>query len=108
MLYKLMITQYNTQYTIGLQGRDIENNYHLMDNNMEEEGGEEHKYHVLEGPGGDTHEHQNRELEMREVKESGEEHAYHILEGPGGDDANKELEVGGATDYEIPLPLKNE
>ena len=44
------------------------------------------------------------------MRESGEEHAYHVLEGPGGDDARREpgrREVGGAMDYEIPLPLKN-
>ena len=61
-----------------------------MSNDMEEEGGDEHEYHVLEGPGGDTYVHQNRELEIREVKESGEEHVYHVLEGPGSDDARKE------------------
>ena len=75
------------------------------------DNGEEHEYHVLEGLGGDRHIHQNRQLEIREVNESGEEHAYHVLEGPGGDDASKEpgmREVGGAMDYEIPLPLKNE
>ena len=84
--------------------------YYVVSNDIEEEGGDEHEYHVLEGPGGDTRVHQNRELEMREVKESGEEHMYHILEGLGSDDASKEAgmrEVGGAMDYEIPLPLKN-
>ena len=71
--------------------------------------GEEHDYHVLEGPGENTHPQQNRELEMREVRESGEEHAYHVLEGPGSDSASREIRVrgvGGAMDYEIPLPLK--
>ena len=111
-----------------------------MGNDLEEEGGEEHEYNVLEGLGSDRHVHQNRELEMKGVKESGEEHAYHVLEGPvgnehavhqlemrgvkesgeeheyhvlegpGGDGASREMgrrEVGGAMDYEIPLPLKN-
>ena len=46
---------------------------------------------------------------MREVRESGEEHAYHVLEGPGSGNASRETGVrgvGGAMDYEIPLPLK--
>jgi hypothetical protein len=77
----------------------------------EDHGEEEHDYHVLEGPGGSTHLHQNRVLEMRQVRGSGEEHAYHVLEGPGGGGSNASRQpgvrgVGGAMDYEIPLPLK--
>jgi hypothetical protein len=81
-----------------------------MGNDEDGENGEEHEYHVLEGPGGNTHPHQNRELEMRQVRGSGEEHAYHVLEGPGGGgNASRQpgvREVGGAMDYETPLPLK--
>ena len=69
----------------------------------------EHEYQVLEGPGETTDVHQNRELEMREVRESGEEHAYHVLEGPGSGNASWEPRVRGVgetMDYEIPLPLK--
>ena len=51
-----------------------------MSNHVEEEGGDEHKYHVLEGPGGDTYVYQNREPEMREVEESGRDRAVMMLE----------------------------
>ena len=61
---------------------------------------------MLEGPGETTDVHQNRELEMREMRESGEEHAYHVLEGLGSGNAGRETGVRGAMDYEIPLPLK--
>ena len=88
----------------GRQDRQTENDYQIMNEGGGEDLEEEHEYHVLEGLGG-----QNRELEMREVKESGEEHAYHVLEGPGGKSQSKEQgmrDMGGAMDYEIPLPLK--
>ena len=94
----------------GHQERQTENDYQIMNEEGGEDLGEEHEYHILEGPGGNTHVHHNRELEMREVKDSGEEHAYHVLEGPGGDNQRKKQgirEVGGAMDYEILLPLKN-
>ena len=92
----------------GHQEREIENDYQIMNEERVGDNGEEHEYHVLEGLGGDRHIHQNRELEMREMKDSGEEHAYHVLEGPGSDDVRREpgrREVSGAMDYEIPLPL---
>ena len=41
--------------------------------------------------------------------ESGEKHMCHVLEKPGGDDyedPDKDLEENTATDYEIPVPLK--
>ena len=82
----------------------------MMNKERGEDHGEEHDYHVVEGPGETTHPQQNRELEMRQVRGSGEEHAYHVLEGPGGGNASREAGVrgvGGAMDYEIPLPLKN-
>ena len=87
------------------QERQAESDYQIMnEEGAREDHGEEHEYHILEGLVG-----QNRELEMR-VNESGEEHAYYVLEGPGGNSQSKEegmREVGGAMDYEIPLPLKN-
>ena len=70
---------------------------------------EEHEYQVLEGSGETTGVHQNRELEMREMRGSGEEHTYHVIEGSGSGNASRETGVrgvGGAMDYEIPLPLK--
>ena len=90
----------------GHQERQAENDYQIMNEEGGEDPGDEHEYHVLEGPGRDTHVNQNRGLEMREVKESGEEHAYHVLEGPGGSNTSKQpgvREVGGARNYEIPL-----
>ena len=81
-----------------------------MNEERGDDHGEEHDYHVLEGSGGTTYPQQNRQLEMRQVRGSGEEHGYHVLEGPaGGGSASRETGVrgvGGAMDYEIPLPLK--
>jgi hypothetical protein len=94
-----------------LQGGDILNNHYPMGNDEGGENGEEHEYHVIEGPGGNTHPQQNRELEMRGVRESREEHADHVLEGPGSGNASRQprvREVGGAMDYEIPLLLKKQ
>ena len=83
-----------------------------MSREAEGESGEEHEYHVLEGPGrGDGHVGQNKELGTREVEENEEEHEYQVLEGPMDVDPSKEMgkrEVGGAKDYEVPLPLKEE
>ena len=86
-----------------------------MSREAEGESGEEHEYHVLEGPGGgDGHVDRNKELETREVEENGEEHEYQVLEGPRGkgyEDPSKEMgkgEVGGANNYEVPVPLKEE
>ena len=61
---------------LGLQDRDIENNYHLMDKEEEEEN----VYHVLENPGNDDYEDPDRErgAEM----------------------------VDGVTEYEVPIQLQ--
>ena len=64
----------------GHQERQTENEYQIMNVRGGGDNGEEHEYRVLEGPGGDIHVHQSRELEMREVRESREEHTYHVLE----------------------------
>ena len=95
-------------YTEYQQGQ-TDDDYQTMNEERGEGHGEEHDYHVLEGPGGTTTTQQNRELEMRQVRGSGEEHAYHVLEGPSGGNASREPRVRGVgetMDYEIPLPPK--
>ena len=109
------VGKFSSEITINFtysdrQQEQTENDYQMMNEEGGSGSGDEHEYHVLEEPGGNTHVHQNRELERREVKESREEHDYHVLEGPGGDGASKETGVsvvGEVIDYEIPLPLKN-
>lgn len=61
-----------------------ENEYQITNEAGGGDCGEDHEYHMLEGPGRNSRVHQNRQLEMKEVNEIGEEHAYHVLEGPGG------------------------
>ena len=63
----------------GHQDRQIENDYQIMNEEGGEDSGEEHEYHILEGPGGEGSDGQSMETRRKEM--------------------------GGATDYEIPVPL---
>ena len=95
-----------------LRERQTENDYQMINEMRRQNSGEENDYHVLEGVVGGRHDvWPNRELELRQMTESGEEHDYHILEGPGQVCQGREpamREMGGATDYEVPMRLKKE
>lgn len=71
--------------------------------------GEEHGRHTMEGLGGHRRVPHSRELETRKLIEGEDEHDYYVLEDPESEGQSIESamnEVGGVSDYEIPLQLK--